>query len=126
MWTRREALRLMASKLALNAILGRPDGVLEGRRVKTTATGVVWEFGPPGELLQEYVSGLADKVSGSELWRHEADADEFTGWLLTWKGAATRPIRFDDTPLRGDLWQSAEDELKRIAFWVDVKLRLEA
>jgi hypothetical protein len=34
-------------------------------------------------------------------------------------------VLFDDLPFRGELWQSAEERMSRLAWWAEVKLQFE-
>ena len=108
-----------------HAEYGVPDAVIVARKHEINPSSVVWELGPPSRWLQRFVEHLADDATGSQEWKQEPYSDEITGWYLTWLRSRQRCVLFDDLPFRGDLWQSAEERMERLAWWAEVKLQFE-
>jgi hypothetical protein len=123
MLTRRDVLRAAASELASYAVLGASWGVVEARKLRITTTSVVWEFGPPGTVLQRWVDELADDLWPGSGWRDPEHVRLVGGWHEAWRAAAERPFVFNDQPYRGDLWTNAEDYMDKLAWWAHLKIK---
>jgi hypothetical protein len=98
---------------------------LTARAVKNNQTSVVWLIGPPGPNLRKVVAEFADACDWG--WRDDpADANRIGTWYWSYARAEVEPLLFDDDPLRGNLFLSAEERMKDLAeTWAGVTLKFE-